>query len=121
MSEPPAILIVEDEYPLQGVLESALAEAGFASDILSSAEQAITVFVARGKRHKALVTDVHLGGKLSGWDLARKMREKHPDIPVVYMMAGADLDLWKSQGVPNSVLLEKPFQPERLVAALMTL
>ncbi|MGY4497177.1 hypothetical protein ACVWYH_001104 [Bradyrhizobium sp. GM24.11] len=64
MSEPPSILIVEDEYPLQGVLESALADAGFASDILASGEEAMTVFVARGKRHKALVTDVYLGGKL---------------------------------------------------------
>ncbi|WP_349631424.1 response regulator [Bradyrhizobium sp. BR 10289] len=112
---------MEDEYPLQGVLEDALAEAGFASDILSSGEEAITVFIARGKHHKALVTDVYLAGALSGWDLARRMREKHPDIPVVYMMAGADLALWKSQGVPNSLLLEKPFPPERLVAALMTL
>jgi len=121
MSEPPSILIVEHEYPLQGVLESALADAGFSSDILSSGEQAITVFIAGGKRHKALVTGVHLGGKLNGWDLARMMREKHPEITVVYMMAGADLDLWKSQGVPDSLLLEKPFQPERLVAALMAI
>ncbi|WP_314947736.1 response regulator [Bradyrhizobium cosmicum] len=118
MSEPPSILIVEDEYPLQGVLENALAEAGFASDILSSGEEAITVFIARGKHHKALVTDVCLGGRLSGWDVARRMREKHPDLPVVYMMAGADLELWKSQGVPDSVLLEKPFHPGQLIAAL---
>ena len=121
MSEPPSILIVEDEYLLQGVLENALTEAGFASDILSSGEEAITVFIARGRHHKALVTDIYLAGKLSGWDLARRMREKHPDILVVYMMAGADLALWDSQGVSNSVLLEKPFQPARLVAALMTL
>lgn len=118
MSEPPSILIVEHEYPLQGVLENALAEAGFASDILSSGEEAITVFIARGKHHKALVTDVCLGGRLSGWDVARRMRENHPDLPVVYMMAGADLELWKSQGVPDSVLLEKPFHPGQLIAAL---
>ena len=60
MSEPPSILIVEDEYPLQGVLESVLADAGFASDILSSGEEAITIFVAQGKHHKALVTDIYL-------------------------------------------------------------
>ncbi|MDN4985201.1 MULTISPECIES: response regulator [unclassified Bradyrhizobium] len=121
MSEPPSILIVEDEYPLQGVLESALAEAGFASDILSSGEEAMTVFVARGKYHKALVTDVYLGGTLNGWDLARRMREKDPDLPVVYITGGAGAALWRSEGVPNSVLLEKPFHPERLVAALMKL
>lgn len=121
MSEPPSILIVEDEYPLQGVLENALADAGFASDILASGEEAMTVFVAHGKRHKALVTDVYLGGKLNGWDLARRIREKDPALPVVYITGSAGAALWTSQGVPNSVLLEKPFHPERLVAALMRL
>ncbi|WP_312016712.1 response regulator [Bradyrhizobium sp. BR 10261] len=118
MSEPPSILVVEDEYPLQGVLESVLADAGFASDILASGEEAMTVFLARGKRHKALVTDVYLSGKLNGWDLARRMREKDPALPVVYITGGAGAALWKSQGVPNSLLLEKPFHPEHLVAAL---
>jgi DNA-binding response OmpR family regulator len=120
MPELPSILIVEDEYLLQGVLEDVLSEAGFASDILSSGEEALTVFLAGGKRHKALVTDVSLRGNLSGWDVARRIREKHPDLPVVYL-TGAGVDLWKSQGVPNSVLLQKPFQPERLVEALQQL
>ncbi len=121
MSEPPSILIVEDEYPLQGVLENVLADAGFAADILSSGEEAITVFVARGKNHKVLVTDVYLGGKLNGWDLARRMREKDPTLPVVYITGSAGAASWRSQGVPNSMLLEKPFHPDQLVAALMKL
>lgn len=121
MSELPSILIVEDEYPLQGVLESALADAGFASDMLASGEEAMTVFVARGKRHKALVTDVYLSGKLNGWDLARRVREKDPALPVVYITGSAGAASWRSQGVPNSVLLEKPFHPGQLVAALMKL
>ena len=120
MPELPSILIVEDEYLLQGVLEDVLTEAGFASDILSSGEEALTVFLARGKQHKALVTDVSLSGNLNGWDVARRIREKDPDLPVVYL-TGAGADLWKSQGVPNSVLLEKPVEPEQLVAALLLL
>ena len=118
MPELPSILIVEDEYLLQGVLEDVLTQYGFAADILSSGEEALTVFLARGRHHKALVTDVSLSGNLNGWDVARRIREKEPDLPVVYM-TGAGVDLWKSQGVPNSVLLEKPFQPERLVETLL--
>jgi DNA-binding response OmpR family regulator len=118
MPEPASILIVEDEYLLQGVLEDVLAEYGFTSDILSSGEEALTLFSAPGKCHKALVTDVSLSGSLNGWDVARRIREKQPDLPVVYM-TGAGSDLWKSQGVPNSVLLQKPFQPEQLVEALL--
>jgi DNA-binding response OmpR family regulator len=42
--EVPVILIVEDEYPLQAVVEEALTDGGFATDILSSGEEALTLF-----------------------------------------------------------------------------
>jgi hypothetical protein len=35
-------------------------------------------------------------------------REKEPAFPVVYMTCAA-ADDWASQGVPNSILLQKPF------------
>lgn len=43
MSELPTILVIEDEYPLQAFVEEALEEGGFASDIVSSSEEALTV------------------------------------------------------------------------------
>ena len=47
MSDIPAVLVVEDEYSLQGVVEDALIEGGFEVDILSSGEEALTLFKAR--------------------------------------------------------------------------
>ena len=117
VSESPLILVVEDEYPLQGIVEDALAEAGFETDILSSAEEALTLFKGGSKNYKALVTDVSLKGRLSGWDVARQVRVADPAFPVVYM-TGAAADQWASQGVPNSILLEKPFAPAQLVTAI---
>src|SRR3954447_6907944 len=102
----PLILVVEDEYPLQGMIEDALIEAGFATDILSSAEEALTLFKSGLKEYRALVADVNLKGRLSGWELARQIREREPTSPVVYM-TGASSDQWGSQGVPNSILLQK--------------
>ena len=116
----PLILVVEDEYPLQGILEDALAEAGFETDILSSAEEALTLFMGGTKKYKALVTDVRLMGRLSGWDVARRMREADPTFPVIYM-TGAAADQWASQGVPGSILLEKPFAPAQLITAISQL
>jgi len=49
VSEVPLILVVEDDYPLQGVVEDALTDGGFASDILSSAEEALTLFKGKTK------------------------------------------------------------------------
>jgi len=116
----PLILVVEDDYPLQGVVEDALTEGGFESDILSSGEEALTLFKGGTKNYKALVTDVNLKGRMNGWDVARQIREVDPAFPVVYM-TGAAADQWASQGVPNSILLEKPFAPAQLVTAVSQL
>jgi CheY-like chemotaxis protein len=118
--ELPVILVVEDEYPLQGVVEDTLAEAGFESAIVSSGEEALTLFKGAGRDCKALVTDVNLKGKLNGWEVARRIREIDPGFPVVYM-TGAAADQWASQGVPNSILLAKPFAPAQLVTAVSQL
>jgi DNA-binding response OmpR family regulator len=113
-------LIAEDEYVLQGIVEDALSEAGFAMDILSSAEEALTLFKSGTKTYKALVTDVGLKGRMSGWEIARQIREVDPGFPVIYMTGGA-ADQWASRGVPNSILLEKPFAPAQLVTAVSQL
>jgi DNA-binding response OmpR family regulator len=120
VSELPVILVVEDEYALQGVVEEALIEGGFETDILSSGEEALTLFRGRIKDYKALVTDVSLKGTISGWEVARQIREIDPGCPVVYM-TGAHADEWASQGVPNSILLQKPFAPAQLVTAVSQL
>jgi hypothetical protein len=41
------LIVIEDEYVLQGVVEDALTEGGFDSDILSSGEEALTLFKGR--------------------------------------------------------------------------
>ena len=69
----------------------------------------------------ALVTDINLGsGKLDGWNVARCAREIDPDFPVVYM-TGDSADEWASKGVPNSILITKPFAPAQLVTAISQL
>jgi DNA-binding response OmpR family regulator len=118
--ELPVILVVEDEYPLQGVVEDTLTEAGFESAIVSTGEEALTMFTGGGRDYKALVTDINLKGKLNGWEVARRIREIDSGFPVVYM-TGASADQWASQGVPNSILLSKPFAPAQLVTAVSQL
>lgn len=70
--------------------------------------------------YRALVTDIKLRGRMNGWEVAKRAREIDPAFPVVYMtgVAGGD---WASHGVPNSILLEKPFAPAQLVTAVSQL
>jgi DNA-binding response OmpR family regulator len=116
----PVILVIEDEYAIQGIVDDALTEGGFATDILSSGEEALTLFRGGLKNYKVLVTDVALKGRLSGWEVAAQIREVEPNFPVVYM-SGVHADEWASKGVPNSIMLPKPFAPAQLVTAVAQL
>ena len=54
------------------------------------------------------------------WDVAQHAREIDPHFPVVYM-SGKDTEDWAPRGVPNSIMLEKPFAPAQLVTAVANL
>jgi CheY-like chemotaxis protein len=115
------ILVVEDDQLIQGVVEEALAEGGFEIAMASSGEQATELLTATDPVCRALVTDINLGkDKMDGWAVARHARENKPDMPVVYM-TGDSADDWASKGVPNSILLTKPFAPAQLVTAISQL
>jgi DNA-binding response OmpR family regulator len=55
-----------------------------------------------------------------GWQLATLAREINPELPVVYMTAASAAE-WAAHGVPNSILLQKPFAPAQLVTAVSQL
>jgi CheY-like chemotaxis protein len=74
----------------------------------------------RFRRTSALVTDINLKGRMDGWEAARQAREIDPEFPIVYI-SGASAADWPSKGVPNSVMLEKPFAPAQLVTAIANL
>ena len=64
-----------------------------------------------------LVADVKLRGRMDDWEVAKQAREINPAFPVIYMTGGS-AGQWPSLGVPNSILLEKPFAPAQLVTAV---
>jgi CheY-like chemotaxis protein len=111
------ILVIEDDQAIQGVVEDALTEGGFEPAIAASGEEAVTLLKGGQTNYRALVTDINLLGRIDGWEVARQAREIDPDFPVIYITA-ANADQWASQGVPNSVLLTKPFAPAQLVTAV---
>ena len=119
MEEALAILVVEDDQSIQSFVEEALSDGGFEPAIASSGEEALTLL--RGSRYRVLVIDIRLGkDRIRGWDVARRARAINPELPVVYI-TGADADEWAVQGVPNSILLTKPFAPAQLVTAVSQL
>jgi DNA-binding response OmpR family regulator len=117
----PTILVVEDDHLIQSIVEEALTEGGFEVDIASWGKQAIELLNGADGKYRALVTDINLGSdKVDGWDVARRAREIDPAFPVVYM-SGDSAEDWASKGVPNSIMLSKPFAPAQLVTAVCQL
>ncbi len=115
------ILVVEDDQLIQTVVEETLSGGGFEVVIASSGEDAVELLDAAEASYRALVTDINLGRDgIDGWQVARRAREIDPEFPVVYM-SGDSAAEWASQGVPNSILLPKPFAPAQLLTAVSQL
>jgi DNA-binding response OmpR family regulator len=120
MEHLPVVRVIEDDQLILSVVEEALTEGGYETVIASSGENAVKLLDASDGKYQALVTDVNLGrDKMDGWEVAKRAREIDPD-SVVYM-SGDSSDDWGSKGVPNSIMLAKPFAPAQLVTAVSQL
>ncbi|MDA9489490.1 response regulator [Bradyrhizobium sp. CCBAU 11361] len=113
----PTVLVIEDDDAIQGIVEDALSEGGFEVAIAKSGEEAVTLLKGRLVAYRALVTDINLLGRFSGWEVARVARDIDPNFPVVYI-SGIAAHEWPAQGVPHSIMLQKPFAPAQLTTAV---
>ena len=120
MKEQPLILVVEDDQAVQIIVEDALVEGGFEPAIAPSGEEAVKLLRGNRGRYRALVADIALRGRMSGWEVATHARHIDPEFPVLYL-TGAYAHQWPLRGVPNSILVTKPFAPPQLVTAVSLL
>ena len=118
--EPVQLLVVEDEVLIHLSIEDALAEAGYEIVIAMNGKTAIAELDADTALFKGVITDIRLGSKETGWDVARHARELAPEMPIIYM-TGDSAHEWASQGVPNSIVIQKPFAMGQLVAGISNL
>ena len=119
MQDLPIILVVEDDFLIQSLVDEALGAGGFEAAITASGEEAVTLLKGHRGKYRALVTDINLKGTMDGFEVARHAREIDPDFPIVYTSGAAASD-WASK-VPNSIMLSKPFAPAQLLTAVSNL
>lgn len=120
MADNVLLLLVEDEVLIRMNLEEELAEAGFDLAVTTNGRQAMAELEADPARFCAVVTDIRLGRGPDGWEIARRAREAVPAMPVVYVSGDSAYE-WAARGVPNSVMVAKPFHPAEVVTAPSTL
>ena len=114
------LLYVEDEVLLQELLTAALTEAGYEILAVKTGAEGIKVLEGRSGDLRGLITDIDLGPGADGWDVARRARELISGLPVVYV-SGASHQDWTSKGVPESIMISKPFAAVQVVVAISEL
>lgn len=110
------VLVVEDETLIRVNLVDVLEAGGFTVLEGSSGSQGIAMIDAR-EHLCGLITDINLGSGVDGWELARHARAKFPDLAVVYI-TGDSAAQWSAQGVPQSLILQKPFADAQVISAI---
>jgi CheY-like chemotaxis protein len=65
LEESPIILVVEDDPPVQMIVEDALVDGGFEPAIAPSGEEAVTLLRGHKGKYHALVADI-MGGREAG-------------------------------------------------------
>jgi PAS domain S-box-containing protein len=107
------VLIVEDDMFVAELAADMLGELGFESTITHSAKEALER-VAGGDRPKLVFTDVVMPGGISGIELARKLRERFPELPIL-VTTGYSEQVSGTQGFP---VLQKPYELGALARAI---
>jgi CheY-like chemotaxis protein len=112
-AEPQVVLVVEDDGLISHMTATCLRDAGYLVLELASGDAAVSL-LRQGGHFDILLTDIHLGHGLNGWDVAEAFRATHPQMPIIYASGNAiELD----RCVPESLFFQKPYNPEDILKA----
>ena len=118
MTQPPAILVVEDETSIASFVAAYLRNAGYAVKTAASAQSALLQLA--GESPALIVLDLNLPDG-DGVELCRRIR-KTSDVPIL-MLTARDEDIDKIIGLEVGAddYMTKPFNPRELVARVKSI
>ncbi|MBW2273862.1 MAG: response regulator [Deltaproteobacteria bacterium] len=113
LQEPPRgserILLVEDEDAVRKVARKQLEQFGYTVLEAGDGERAQEIVAERGGEIDLLISDVMMP-RMNGVELATRLRQKLPDLPVLYVSGYAETELLERVHVEEfSDILGKPF------------
>ncbi len=103
------ILVVEDDAAVREMTSRMLRNAGYRVYQATDGREALALLAESGQVD-LIVTDVRMP-YVNGYDLAAKLSEEYPHVPIVFM-SGFDIHLG-SLALPGPVL-PKPFRADQL-------
>ncbi len=111
------VLVVDDEPAVRAIAARILKRAGFR--ILQAPDGAGALeLIDRHGPPNVVLTDVMMPG-ISGAELARRLKERWPGLPIVFMSGYSAEDLHRQGATATEGdLIQKPFMPDALVASV---
>jgi two-component system NtrC family sensor kinase len=110
-----SVLVVEDNVEVGTSASAALAELGYAPTLVTSAMEALSELHRHADRFDVVFSDVVMPG-MTGIDLAREIRRRHFDLPVV--LTSGYSQMLSQNGCDGFALLQKPYSIEQLSRVL---
>ena len=107
------MLIVEDDTLVAELAAGMLHELGFEATVTHSAKEALERLTG-GEKPKLIFSDIIMPGGISGIELARKVRDRYPELPIL-LTTGYSEEVGGSHGFP---VLQKPYELDTLAGAL---
>jgi PAS domain S-box-containing protein len=107
------VLVVEDDTFVAELAADMLSELGFHTTVAHSAKEALERLAA-GDKPKLVFTDIVMPGGITGIELAQKVRERFPELPIL-LTTGYSEQVAASHGFP---VLQKPYQLDALANAV---
>lgn len=109
------VLLVEDEDMVRAVAERALVRQGYTVLSAENGEAALELLETSG-RPDLLISDVVMP-TMDGPTMVRRVRERYPDLPVLFMSGYAEEQLRRSIDLDVVAFLPKPFSVQQLAEA----
>ena len=110
-------LIVEDDSFVAELASDMLGELGFESIVTHSAKEALERIAGGVDRPRFVFSDVVMPGGITGIELARKLRERFPELPIL-LTTGYSEKVNMAEGFP---ILQKPYEMDALAKAVSDL
>jgi CheY-like chemotaxis protein len=107
------IMVVDDEEGIREILSTALSGMGYEVVTTNSGTQALNLFLRSS--FSLVLTDLEMPG-MDGWNLASRIRDRSPDIPVVAMTGQPKEDVMeRMKGNSINAAIFKPFRLEQVL------
>jgi two-component system cell cycle sensor histidine kinase/response regulator CckA len=108
------VLLVEDEPAVRAIATRSLVRGGFR--VLQASSGAAALELVEGQAPPDLVLTDLMMPEMGGSDLAKRLRERWPTIPILFMSGYSVEDLRRRGAIDSDrVIIQKPFTPDGLV------